>query len=277
MNLIEEYWPWLFWGFLAALCALEVTLGKPDPARRRRVRWPANLGLSLINGAIISLVPLGAVIAALWAERHGVGALNAVAVPFVLVAVLTVLFRSLMQYGFHWLMHRVPMLWRIHRVHHCDDYFDGSTGLRFHPLEMIATLVLFVPLAVLLGLDPRVLAVFEAVEILYGIATHTALRLPQRLDRAARPLLITPALHRVHHATDPRLFDRNFGTVFTLWDRLFGTYFGDVGPGHRPPEVGVQGVGPDEAGRLGWLLAAPFAAEGEPRADDAAEEAAPPH
>lgn len=250
-----QAWFFAFWGFLIALGAVEYLRATDPTAAARNVRWPVNVGLGVLNGLLASALPLGAVAAAVWAQGRGVGLLNMLAVPVWVAAVATVLLRTLAQYGFHRLAHAWPPLWSVHRVHHCDGYLDGTTGLRFHPLELVAGALVMVPLSIAMGLSPWALALLETVEIVGGILTHTSLRMPRGAERALRPFVVTPALHRLHHSDHPPETDSNFGAVLVVWDQVFGTYLAES---RRPPEAfraGLDTVAPGDASRLEWLLA----------------------
>ena len=255
-DLVFSPWFFIFWLFIFLLGALEVINAPPKAAGSRRIRWPANIGLGLINGVIVSAIPVGAVAAAYWAQGSAIGLMNVISVPLWVLIVTTVLVRSLAQYVFHRTMHQVPWLWHIHKVNHSDDHMDGSTGLRFHPLEALAALVFTAMVGVIFGVDPEILAIVELIEILYGIATHTALRVPSWLDRLMRSVLITPDLHRVHHAADAAMYDKNFGAVLSIWDRFFGTYL-TTADAHAVP-LGIGDKDERTRGDIGWLLILPF-------------------
>jgi len=252
-------WLFFFWGFLFSLGVLEFKLSDHNIEPKRSARWPVNIGFGLVNGAVVSLLPIGTVLAAAWAAANDTGLLTALSTPFWLLVIMTILCRSLCQYVFHWLVHRVPLLWSVHRVHHCDTVLDGSTGLRFHPLELLASLALIVPLTLVLGLDPSTLAIYETAEILIGIATHTSIRLPDAVEKSLRVLFITPGLHRLHHSDDLSEANSNFGTVFSFWDRLFGTYLATPKRNYSLFQCGVKGVDEKQANDFGWLFISPLA------------------
>ena len=247
-------WFALFWSFLVLLGLLEYLIPRADGLPRRAARWPANIGLGLINGAIVSLLPVTTVWAAYWAASHEIGLLNWAAAPAWLAIVVTVLARSLAQYAFHRLMHHIPALWFVHRVHHCDEHLDASTGLRFHPLEIFANTLFLLPIVFATGMPPAVLILYESVEILVGILSHTSLQLPERVERALRWLVITPGLHRLHHSDDERQADTNYGTVLSIWDGLFRTYCRS--PAFDAPALsfGVKDVSSKQASDFAWLL-----------------------
>lgn len=251
----DHTWFLTFWGFLIALGVVEYARAIDPAAASRKVRWPVNIGFGVVNGLVASALPISTVAAASWAQSRGIGLLNTLALPAAIAVVATVLFRTLAQYGLHRLAHAWPPLWSVHRVHHCDTCLDGSTGLRFHPLELLVSMAVLVPLSIAMGLSPVALAALETVEILGGILTHTSLRLPEPAERALRPYIVTPALHRLHHSDHRQETDSNYGALLVIWDRLFGTYLAES---KRAPEVfrtGLDTVAPDDASNLGWLLA----------------------
>lgn len=251
----DHAWFLTFWGFLIALGVVEYARAIDPAAASRRVRWPINIGFGVLNGLVASLLPISTVAAASWAQSRGFGLLNALSLPAAIAVVATVLFRTLAQYGLHRFAHVWPPLWAVHRVHHSDTCLDGSTGLRFHPIELFISMAVLVPLSIVMGLSPVALAALETVEILGGILTHTSLRLPEPAERALRPYIVTPALHRLHHSNHQPETDSNYGALLVFWDRLFGTYLAES---KREPEVfrtGLDTVAPDDASNLEWLLA----------------------
>lgn len=214
--------------FLAVVLVAMVMAELRWPLYREReeppARIPVNIAFAVMNGAVATLLPVSTVLPARWAAAHGVGLLHQVALPFAVVAVVTVLARSLSTYAVHRLSHAAPLLWRVHRVHHADAGVDLSTGLRNHPAELAIVAPMLAGVTVLLGLDAGVLLIYEAVALPFALWSHANLRLPPGLDRRLRWLLVTPAMHHVHHSAVRAEADSNYGDVFSGWDRLFGTY-----------------------------------------------------
>jgi sterol desaturase/sphingolipid hydroxylase (fatty acid hydroxylase superfamily) len=227
-----------------------------DP--RRRARWPANGGLAALAIGTMSLLPLSLVTAAAWASERGVGLLHALSFPAAAAVAATLLLRALLSFATHLLMHRVPLLWRVHRVHHLDTALDASTTVRFHPLEMVIGAAFGVPAVVLLGLEPWVLAAYEVLDAAVTVFSHANLRLPRRLERALSFLVVTPGLHRVHHSTWQPETDSNFGAVFPLWDLVFATFRPEPREPLEMMRVGLDDARGPETNRVAWLLAAPF-------------------
>lgn len=212
-------------------------------------RLSTNWGLGLVNWLLAALLPGSALLAGLAAPA---GPLSALPATFAVVPLL--LARSLGTYGLHRLSHAVPLLWRIHRVHHADPAIDISTGLRNHPIEALMASGLAAAITWLLAPPPAAIVAADAVILAAAFWTHAAVPLPARLNAALERLFVTPRLHVVHHSRDPADHDRNFGDIFILWDRLFGTFKPARGEALR---VGLEG---EDAGArsLGHQLALPF-------------------
>jgi sterol desaturase/sphingolipid hydroxylase (fatty acid hydroxylase superfamily) len=187
-------------------------------------RIPANLVMGLTNAGLALLLPVSTVLAAEWAARHGVGLMNRAPPPLLVAIAATIAIRSLATYAIHRLSHRLSWLWRVHRVHHSDMRLDLSTGLRNHPLELAFVLPWLVAASLVFGLHAPTLIVYEAVALGFALWDHANLALPPRLERPLRLLFVTPAMHHVHHSAARAETDSNFGDVFSLWDRLFGTH-----------------------------------------------------
>lgn len=240
---------------LTAVETLRPLVRRPVESRGRLL---TNFGLGLLSFGLGALLPLSVPGAALLAGRNGWGLLNLANLPAWLEASVTVLAVSLAHYLFHRAAHAWPLLWRVHRVHHADTAVDLSTTLRNHPLELLVVAPWLCVVALALGLSAPVLAAYQVVALGFGLWGHANLRLPEPVDRALRLVLVTPPMHHVHHSTDARETDSNFGDILSLWDRLFGTYT-------ARPLVGLgamrRGLGAAEdamAGHFARQLARPF-------------------
>jgi sterol desaturase/sphingolipid hydroxylase (fatty acid hydroxylase superfamily) len=249
-----------FFGALVLLGAIEGFLPLARAGADRPRRWPANAGLTALNILVLGAMPVSVVAVADQAMARGWGLLNQSFVPPLAALALGFAARSLIAYGIHVAMHKVPLLWRVHRVHHSDTHMDVSTTVRFHPLEFVVSTPILLALAVALGIPPLALMLYEVFDAAMAVFTHANARLPEPFDRALRLILATPAMHRVHHSADQRETDSNYGATFSWWDRLFGTYR------MRPPgELAAMNLGLAEwrgrrATALAWLLAMPFVA-----------------
>jgi sterol desaturase/sphingolipid hydroxylase (fatty acid hydroxylase superfamily) len=257
----------LLWrlGVFVGLFALFATLEALAPRRARRqprsARWFTNLSIVVLDTlalrALAIALPLLAVGAAVDAGRMGWGLFNALDWPLWLEVVLAILILDLAIWAQHLVTHKVPILWRFHRVHHADRDFDVTTALRFHPVEILASMMLKIGLVYLLG--PTALAVLLFEIILNGTAmfNHSNLRLPLWLDRAVRLVLVTPDMHRVHHSIHRHEHDSNYGFALSVWDRIFRTYRPKPEAGHDLMTVGLEWQD-ERPSRLGWALMLPF-------------------
>jgi len=247
----------IFLGVLVTLLVVEASLRGPNPSPARGRRWPANIGLILLGTVLARLlVPAGAVGGAAWAQAQGFGLLNQLAWPASLEFGIALVLLDLAIYWQHRLLHAWPLLWRLHRVHHTDRTLDATSALRFHPLEILFSLSFKIALAVLLGITPLAVMVFEVLLSSFALFTHANLGLPPWLDRPMRALLVTPNMHRIHHSTHVDEQQRNFGFNLSLWDHLFGSYA--VSARSQPQDFGVAGVGAEDATRFVALLREPF-------------------
>jgi sterol desaturase/sphingolipid hydroxylase (fatty acid hydroxylase superfamily) len=258
-GFFREYgWLLAFWGTIILLGTVEYLAPQlPNKADRKR-RWPTNLGLGILNGLIASSLPVVTVASAQWASEREFGLLHWIAAPWWIALAFTLLARSLGQYAIHVAAHKIPLLWRLHRVHHCDDQLDATSALRTHPFEMVVSAAAVVPVIVLGGLSPVVLAVFEAFEIIFNLVQHANIRMPETVERLARVLIVTPYLHRIHHSPEQVETDSNYGSVFTFWDRLFGTYRGVAIRSGDDVRFGLDDVGHERAGDFHYQLSLPW-------------------
>jgi sterol desaturase/sphingolipid hydroxylase (fatty acid hydroxylase superfamily) len=241
-----DHEPWVrlaaFAGIFAAMALLERAAPRRVLSLSRGVRWSNNLAVVLFNSLLVRLIfPASAVGAAWVAAERGWGLFNQVDMPAVVEVAVAVLLLDLLIYGQHVAFHKVPLLWRLHRMHHMDLDVDVTTGSRFHPVEILASMAIKVAAVAALGAAPLAVLLFEV--ILNGLAmfNHANVRLPDRLDRALRRLVVTPDMHRVHHSIRWHELDSNFGFNLSLWDRLFRTYRAQPQDGHTGMVIGVEG------------------------------------
>ncbi len=246
-----------YWAVLALFAGLEAFTPAFRQPPQREKRWPTNLGLGIVNMMLTPLVPVSAVLGAQWAQHHGIGLLNIADVPLWLAVIATFAIRDFAGYLFHVLMHKVALFWRMHRVHHFDTQLDVSTSLRHHPLEFAAMFFTMVPVAILFGLDPWALAAYEIVLGITDAFSHANLRLPKSVDQPLRRLLVTPNMHCLHHSSFQPETDSNYGQVFSLWDRLFGTYSAAPGAGYGAMQIGLAEIRDERASDLWWQIKSP--------------------
>lgn len=224
------------------------------------MRWRANIGITLINIGVVRLfLPLLPVAVALYANDRGVGLLALVPVPVPVAAVLTFIILDGHSWLVHYLLHRVPLLWRLHAVHHSDPDYDFSTSLRFHPIEALLTVAAESLLILLLGPPALAVLCYKVVKVSIGAFAHGNLKLPDGVDGALRRVLVTPDLHRIHHSASPRETNSNFAGITPIWDRLFGTYIDQPAAGHEQLEMGLRGMQTIESVYLRNMLWQPFA------------------
>ncbi|KKN80753.1 hypothetical protein LCGC14_0327060 [marine sediment metagenome] len=215
------------------------------PRRRREIprllRWTNNLGVVVIDTLLVRLTfPVVAVGLALLAEERGWGLFNVFDVPAWIAVIVAILALDLAIYLQHVMFHAVPALWRLHRMHHADLEFDVTTGLRFHPVEIL--LSMGIKLAVVAALGPPAVAVLIFEVLLNGTAmfNHSNIRIPLAIDRVLRWFVVTPDMHRVHHSIHPSETNSNFGFNVPWWDRLLGTYKAQPRDGHEAMTIGIE-------------------------------------
>ncbi len=239
------------WELIAPRRAL--TVSKP-------VRWFNNLGIVFFNSLALRLLfPAAAVGMAAFASAHGWGILNYYQTSFAFAVVISVIAMDFAIYLQHVMVHAVPVLWRLHRMHHADLDFDVTTGARFHPVEII--LSMGIKFAVIIVLGPSVLAVviFEVLLNATSMFNHGNVHIPRALDRVLRWIVVTPDMHRVHHSVEDDETNSNFGFNLPWWDRLFGTYRDQPRAGHEQMNIGIRTF--RDNGWCSWLpgmLAMPF-------------------
>lgn len=254
-----------FAAVLTAMALAEALAPRRLQKHGRLARWPSNLGLIVISAALLKVIfPLSAVAFAMWCEARGIGLLNlsGVATTAAWAAVpLTVVVLDLAIYAQHVLFHRVPVLWRLHRMHHADLEFDVTTGIRFHPVEMILSMAIKLAVIALLGVPALAVLIFEVLLNATALFSHSNARLPLGLDRVLRVLLVTPDMHRVHHSVVANETHSNFGFCLPWWDRLFRTYRDQPAAGHEGMKIGLPAFRDPAELRLDKLLVQPLRPE----------------
>lgn len=245
-----------FFGVFAVLAVWEVLAPRRARSQTRRRRWSINLGLSALNTVVLRLAfPAAAVGAALWAAEGGWGLLNIFAAPGWLAVGVSIVILDLAVYGQHRLSHAVPWLWRVHRLHHIDLDVDVTTATRFHPVEMVLSMLWKIAVVVALGAPAVAVLVFEILLNAAAMFSHSQIRLPPAIDRPLRLLLVTPDMHRVHHSIHRDETDSNYAFLLSVWDRLFRSYRDQPRDGHETMALGVEGYrSPGSLSFIGLLL-----------------------
>jgi sterol desaturase/sphingolipid hydroxylase (fatty acid hydroxylase superfamily) len=228
-------------------------------ARGRRGRWWANFGLTVAGTVFIRLaLPLAAVGAAFWAQRNGIGIFNHWTTPPYIALPLSLVALDALIYAQHVAFHRFGLLWRLHKVHHADPDIDVTTGIRFHPLEILASMLVKMVAVAALGCPPVAVLLFEVVLNGTAMFNHGNVRLGERFDRVLRLFIVTPDMHLVHHSAHRDEQMRNFGFNLSLWDRLFSTYRESPRDGDGAMRIGLAEHAGREPLSLLWSLGLPF-------------------
>ena len=249
-----------FFGIFAVMAVWELLSPRRILTTSKSLRWTNNLGLVFLNTLVLRLLfPTAAVGVALFAREQGWGLFNYTQPPFVLAVIVSVIIMDGVIYLQHVMVHAVPLLWRLHRVHHADPDYDMTTGARFHPLEIILSML--IKFATILLLGPPVIAVviFEVLLNATAIFNHANVKLPLAVDRILRLLVVTPDMHRVHHSVEDDEANSNFGFNLPWWDRIFGTYRDQPRGGHEGMTIGIHNYhDPRQISWLSGMLLFPF-------------------
>lgn len=223
----------------AILAFLELFLPRRGRNEVRRYRWLGSWMIFLI-GAIATrlVVPGGLIAVAFWAELNGFGILNSVSIDPIAEFVLALIVLDFAVWLQHVLSHKIPFFWRLHRVHHSDVHVDVTTALRFHPLEIIISILWKATFVLCFGVSALAILWFEIVLNASAQFNHANIHLPKTLDRIVRVLIVTPDMHRIHHSVDRAESNQNFGFCLSVWDKLFGTYKSQPELGHKRMTIG---------------------------------------
>jgi sterol desaturase/sphingolipid hydroxylase (fatty acid hydroxylase superfamily) len=248
-----------FAGIFAAMAAWEVLAPRREQRLARGTRWPSNIVIVALDTVLVRLVfPVTAVGVALIAEARGWGLIHAFGVPMWASVPAAVIVLDLAIYLQHVLFHAVPALWRLHRMHHADLEVDVSTGARFHPIEILLSMGLKLGVVVALGAPAVAVLIFEVLLNATSMFNHSNVRMPVKLERVLRLIVVTPDMHRVHHSIAARETNSNFGFNLPWWDRLFGTYRAQPAAGHEAMTLGIEQFRDPAEQRLDRMLTQPF-------------------
>jgi len=254
-----------FLGVFALIALWEVAAPRRALTVSKTLRWASNLGLVVLNTVVLRvLFPLAAVGVAAFCAENGWGLLNHFEAPFWLAVPLAVIAMDFVIWLQHVMVHAVPALWRLHRVHHADLDYDLTTGTRFHPLEIVLSMLIKFATIVVLGPPVLAVGIFEVLLNATSMFNHGNVRMPLGLDRVLRLFVVTPDMHRVHHSIEEDETNSNFGFNLPWWDRLFGTYRAQPRAGQVGMSIGIHGrTDPREVARLDGMLLMPFRGEVE--------------
>ena len=252
-----------FLGVFAVIATWEMLAPRRALTVSKPLRWTSNLGLVVLNTFVLRLLfPLAGAGMALFCARNGWGLLNHFQVPASLAIPLSVIAMDFIIWLQHVMVHAVPLLWRLHRVHHADPDYDVTTGARFHPIEIILSLLIKFATIVVLGAPVIAVVIFEIMLNATAMFNHGNIGLPPALDRLLRWVLVTPDMHRVHHSVEDDETNSNFGFSLTWWDRLFGTYHDQPRSGQLGMTIGIREFNdPRDVARLDGMLLLPFRGE----------------
>jgi len=252
-----------FLGIFAVIGFWEVLAPRRLLTVSKALRWTSNLGLVVLDTVLLRLIfPLAGVGLAAFCAKNGWGILNHFQVPFWMAVPLAVIALDFVIWLQHVMVHAVPLLWRLHRVHHADLDYDVTTGARFHPLEIVLSMLIKLATIVVLGPPVVAVVIFEVLLNATAMFNHGNIGLPASLDRILRWVVVTPDMHRVHHSIEDDETNSNFGFNLPWWDRLFGTYRDQPRAGQTGMTIGIRDHGdPREVSRLDGMLLLPFRGE----------------
>ena len=248
-----------FGGVFVVMAIWELVSPRRPQTIGRTWRWPNNLGVVVVDTLVVRILfPITAVGLALVAEAQGFGLFNALALPAWASMTASVILLDLAIYLQHVLFHAVPALWRLHRMHHADLEFDVTTGLRFHPIEILLSALVKLAVVAALGAPATAVLIFEVLLNATSMFNHSNVRIPPALDRVLRLFVVTPDMHRVHHSIVARETNSNFGFNLPWWDRLLGTYRAAPASGHDGMTIGIEQFRDARELRLDRMLLQPF-------------------
>ncbi|MEM6489058.1 MAG: sterol desaturase family protein [Pseudomonadota bacterium] len=248
-----------FFGIFTAMALLEVFAPVRRLAASKVRRWGTNWSISVIDSVMVKLLfGAAAVGAAADAAARGWGLMHALDWPAWLEVLLVFVALDFAIWAQHVASHKLPILWRLHQVHHADPDIDVTTAIRFHPFEIALSMVLKIGLVYLLGAPVIAVILFEVVLNGAAMFNHANVAIPPRLERALRWVIVTPDMHRVHHSVDRVEHDTNYGFNLSIWDRLFGTYTHQPAAGHQGMRIGLDHLQDERPTRIGFALSLPF-------------------
>ncbi len=249
----------IFLGLFLLLAVLEVLAPRREPKPVKARRWSANFAMVVLDSVLVRLIfKTAAVGGALWAADTGIGLFNNFAVPLWIAIAVSFVVLDFAVWLEHLASHKVPVFWRIHRMHHSDVDFDLTTAVRFHPLEIVLSMAWKYLVVLALGAPWQSVLIFEIVLNGAAMFNHANIKLPLWLDGWLRLLIVTPDMHRVHHSIDRRETNSNYGFNLSIWDRLFRTYVPQPALGHEQMRIGLPDWQDERPLGFAWLLMVPF-------------------
>ncbi len=248
-----------FLGILVIMAIWETLAPRRPSTTSKRVRWFSNLSIVLIDAVAVRLFfPVAAIGMALFVESHKWGLFHNIVLPNWSAVAVGVICLDLAIYLQHVMFHAVPAFWRLHMMHHSDVDFDATTGIRFHPIEILLSMGIKMSVVLVLGVSAFAVLIFEILLNATSLFNHGNVRVHGQIDRLLRLIVVTPEMHRVHHSVVIRETNSNFGFNLPWWDRLFGTYRNQPAAGHQGMTIGLSQFRDPKHLTLPWLLALPF-------------------
>ncbi|MEH6757892.1 MAG: sterol desaturase family protein [Parasphingorhabdus sp.] len=263
MSFLEQYETIarlsVFAGIFLLMAVLEIATPRKKPVLAKGARWFTNISLIIIDTLTLRLaMPILAVAMAGYAAERGWGLLNWVDLPIWIEAIIAFLLLDMLIYAQHIAFHKIPLLWRFHKVHHADRDLDVTSGARFHPVESLLSMAYKLICIILIGPTAFAVFLFEVILNAASMFNHANVRLPLGFDRLLRLFIVTPDMHRVHHSVIKRETNSNYSFFLTLWDRVFGTYIAQPEKGHDGMVIGLSEYQDSKPAHLIWSLLLPF-------------------
>ncbi len=250
-----------FLSILIILIMAEILFPKKKRIHNRKDRWITNGLITLINTASVNIVhiaiPLIAIVAAIDVSNGKMGLFNIINFPIWIEIILTVIILDFIIWGQHLLSHKIPFVWRFHRMHHTDRDLDVTTAVRFHPFEIIFSMFIKITSIYILGASAIAVIIFEIMLNGMAMFNHANLRIPFRIENILRKFIVTPDLHRIHHSIYIDEHNKNFGFSLSIWDKVFKCYLDQPRDGHKDMKLGLKWQN-DKPTKLGWSLWIPF-------------------
>jgi sterol desaturase/sphingolipid hydroxylase (fatty acid hydroxylase superfamily) len=248
-----------FFGVLLLVGLTEILVPRRPLTTSKASRWFGNLGVVFISSALVRFVlPITAMQLAFWVDQQGWGMFNAFELPYGLVVILSIILLDFIIYLQHVMFHAIPVLWRLHMMHHADMDYDLTTGIRFHPIEIVISMVIKFGAIVVLGAPALAVVLFEIILNAMAMFNHGNIYIPLGLDRLLRALVVTPDMHRVHHSVFPNETNSNYGFNLSWWDRIMATYRAQPRLGHEKMTIGLNQFRDPSKLTLPWMLILPF-------------------
>ena len=248
-----------FCGIFVFMAVWEIITPRRSLSNPRGTRWFNNLTLTFLNSMIVRwLFPITAIGIALYSREHNWGIFNVLEIPKWATGIMSIVVLDLTIYAQHVFFHKIPLFWRLHRMHHTDIDIDVTTGARFHPIEIIISMVIKMAIIVILGAPAWSVLIFEILLNATSMFNHSNVFMNYRIDKFLRTFLVTPDMHRVHHSVIIQETNSNFGFNFPYWDHLFGTYRDQPASGHEVMTIGLANYRDRKWLTLPWMLAVPF-------------------